>query len=253
MKTCVLRRFPLVAIGVSIFGVGFSGFAQQADSEKEKLVLANRILAVEGLVGPYGHVSVRSSNPEKLWIASHRSPDEVDLKDLVEVELNVTPETVRERNLPSEIFIHTAIYKELREVGSVVHTHSPQAVALGVLRHIDNRVLPTTNSGANLGNFIPVFAEIGLIQDVERGSKLARSIQQQSGILLRGHGTVTLGKGLEQAVLRAIYLEVEARTQIAARQAGEPIFLTPQESDLFKETRAIEHAWEYYVHKVRSH
>ena len=52
-------------------------------------------------------------------------------------------------------------------------------------------------------------------------------------------------------MLRAIYLEFEARTQIRSRSAGEPIPYTSSESDLFKRTVAVEHAWYYYVDKFR--
>jgi ribulose-5-phosphate 4-epimerase/fuculose-1-phosphate aldolase len=101
------------------------------------------------------------------------------------------------------------------------------------------------------GNFIPVFQPVGLISTPEKGMALARTLQGQNGVLLRGHGTVVVGTTLEQAVLRAIYLEFEARTQIRSRSAGEPIPYTTSESDLFKRTVAVEHAWHYYLDKFR--
>jgi ribulose-5-phosphate 4-epimerase/fuculose-1-phosphate aldolase len=111
--------------------------------------------------------------------------------------------------------------------------------------------VPTTNPGSNLGNFVPIFPEVGLVQNPEKGQKVARALQGQNGVLLRGHGAVVVGGTIEQAVLRALYLEVESRVQLTSRPAGEPIVYRPEESDLFKETRAIEHPWEYLVEKVR--
>ena len=218
---------------------------------REKLVVANNILAMEGLVGPFGHVSVRMEGEEKFQISDHRSPNEVTVDHIKVVEIEITPEAVEDQDLYREVFIHSSIYGELPEVKAIVHTHAPYAVALGTLQRSNNKVLPTTSPGANLGNFIPVFQPIGLISTPEKGIELARTLQGQNGVLLRGHGTVVVGTTLEQAVLRAIYLEFEARTQIRSRSAGEPIPYTSSESDLFKRTVAVEHAWHYYVDKFR--
>ena len=205
---------------------------------------------MEGLIEPYGHASLRLSATTFL-IARNGSGAWVDSRDLVELETALTERTVKDRGLYSEVFIHSAMYQEHAGIGAVVHTHSPSAVALGTLRGRSGRVLPTTNRGANLGNFIPVFSEIGLIQSAAMGRKVARALKGQNGVLLRGHGAVTVGATLEQAVLRAIYLELEARSQMASRQAGTPVFFRARESDLFKETRAVAHAWEYFAEKLR--
>ena len=172
---------------------------------REKLVVANNILAMEGLVGPFGHVSVRMQKEGKFRISDHRSPNEVTVDHIKEVKIDITPEAVEQQDLYREVFFHSSIYRELPEVNAVVHTHAPFAVALGTLQLSHNKVLPTTNPGANL----------------------------------------------EQAVLRAIYLEFEARTQIRSHSAGEPIPYTASESDLFKRTVAVEHAWHYYVDRFR--
>ncbi|MDA2934088.1 class II aldolase/adducin family protein [Acidobacteria bacterium AH-259-D05] len=230
-----------------------SMLAQELSSEevREKLVLANRILAMEGLVGPFGHVSVRIGEEPKFRIADHRSPDEVTIDHIKEVNIEISPEEAKSRGLYREVFIHSSIYRELPDVKAVVHTHAPYAVALGTLGLPDNKVVPTTNPGANLGNFIPVFQTVGLVSTPEKGLQLARALQGQNGILLRGHGTVVVGNSLEQAVLRAIYLEFEARAQIRSRAAGEPIPYQSHESDLFKQTVAVDHAWHYYLDKLK--
>ena len=229
-------------------------FAQQVSSSdpREQLVLANRILAMEGLVGPYGHVSFRVGDEARFRIADHRSPDQVVVDHITEVNLDITPEEARSRGLYREVFIHTSIYRELPEVKAVVHTHAPNAVAFGTLSVPDNKIFPTTNPGANLGNFIPIYPTVGLIGSPEKGLEVAQALEGQNGVLLRGHGMVVVGSSLEQAVLRAIYLEFEARSQMRARAAGEPIPYRSEGSDLFKRTVAIEHAWHFYVDKLIS-
>ena len=217
---------------------------------KETLVLVNRILAMEGVVGPFGHVSARAEDGRTFWVGDHRSPDAVTLERLESVSIEVTVEEARARHLYLEVFIHSAVYRLLPEVGAVVHTHSPYALALGTLPPRQEKVVPITNPGANLGNFIPVFSSVGLIDTPEKGFEVAQALQGQNGVLLRGHGTVVVGERLEQAALRAIYLESEARSQIWSRAAGDPIPYENRESDLFRHTRATKHAWDYYVEKL---
>ncbi len=218
---------------------------------RDTLVLANRILAMEGLVGPFGHVSVRTG-PGRFVISKEDSVSAwIEAADLVPVDTTITTADVKKLELPSEVFIHSALYQELPGVNAVVHTHSPAAIALGTLTLSADKVLPTTNPGANLGNFIPRFPVIGLIQAPALAQRVARALQGQNGILLRGHGAVVVGATIEQAVLRAIYLELEARFQLASRAAGEPVFLQASESDLFKATGGVSHPWHYYVEKVK--
>jgi HCOMODA/2-hydroxy-3-carboxy-muconic semialdehyde decarboxylase len=223
-----------------------------ATKRLETLVLANKILVTEGLVGPFGHVSVRSSGGKTFFIARHEPADLVQLEDLVEIEIDVTPEAARERNLYLEVFIHSSMYQHSAEIQAVVHTHSPYAVALGTMAAPQDRILPTTNPGANLGSFIPIFQEVGLVKTPEMGSRIARALHGQNGVLLRGHGAIVVGRTLEQAVLRAIYLEFEAHAQIVSRNAGKPRYFTPREARTFRNTRAIEHAWRYYSEKAQT-
>jgi HCOMODA/2-hydroxy-3-carboxy-muconic semialdehyde decarboxylase len=213
------------------------------------LVLANRILAMEGLVGPYGHVSARSG-ADRFWIADHRSPDSVELSDLKAVSVGLDEAAARSQHWYREIFIHSEIYKELPEIGAVVHIHAPHSVALGTLAGSD-RIRPTTNPGANLGQYIPIYGQTGLVESPENARKVASALQGQNGVLLRGHGAVIVGATLQQAVLRAIYLELEAHYQLMARAAGTPLFYTPEETARFSRTTAVEHAWEFYLEKLR--
>ena len=226
-----------------------------ATNPHERLVLATRILVAEGLVGPFGHASMRSDREGTFLIASRVPADQVKPQDIVEVEVGVTPESARKRNLYLEIFIHSCIYQEQSGVQAIMHTHSPYAVALGTMASSDSRIFPTTNPGANLGSFIPIFHEVGLVESPEKGFRIARALQGQNGVLLRGHGAVVVGPSLEQAVLRAIYLEFEARAQIISRNAGKPIFFTSTESKFFggshPNSRATEHAWRYYAEKAQ--
>src|SRR5215472_16778411 len=58
----------------------------------EELVTANRILAHEGVVDSFGHVSARHpDNPQHYLLSRARAPERIEPDDIVEYELDGTP------------------------------------------------------------------------------------------------------------------------------------------------------------------
>ena len=69
-----------------------------------------------------------------------------------------------------------------------------------------------------------------------------------------GHGCVTVGDNIREAVTRAIYLQVNARLQMMALQLGDPEYLSDGEIELSsKHTEwpvPVERTWEYWVSRA---
>src|SRR5207237_9989862 len=92
-------------------------------------------------------------------------------------------------------------------------------------------------SAAFLGAGAPVWEirkEVGetdmLVRDSVRGDSLAAVLGDQSVVLMRGHGDVTVGPSVKVAVFRAYYTDVDARLQTQALSlGGEVNYLTPEE------------------------
>lgn|SRR5487761_46471 len=184
------------------------------------LVIANHILADQGAVDGYGHVSVRDPNdPEHFLISRWRPPALVTENDIVELDLDCHPVTGDHRKLYSERFIHCEIYRARPDVKSVVHTHAPQIVLMGVC---GEPLLPIYHMTAFIGAGVPVFDirnAMGmtnmLIEDAARGRALAQTLGSKSpAVLMRGHGGVAVGSSLPQAVGRAVYLKINAELQL---------------------------------------
>src|SRR6266571_9087502 len=94
------------------------------------LVIANRILANEGVVDAYGHVSVRHPNQaERFFMARMLAPELVESGDAMEFGLDGQP--ISDSRSPSiERFIHSAIYEARTEVQAVVHAHAEEVLPL---------------------------------------------------------------------------------------------------------------------------
>ena len=62
----------------------------------EELVTANRILAREGIVDGFGHVSVRHpDNPQRFLLSRARAPDCIEADDIMEFTLQGDPVDAR--------------------------------------------------------------------------------------------------------------------------------------------------------------
>ena len=202
----------------------------------EDLALANKILVNEGVLDGFGHIRVRNpTNPDRFFIARSMAPALVEVQDIVEVDLEGNVHDVQGRRTYVERFIHSAIYKTRPDVMSVIHSHSPAVIPFGVT---GARLRPICHMSGFLGAVTPVY-EIRhsagentdlLISNQALGESLAQVLGQSNVALMRGHGSVTVGNEIKQAVFRAIYTESNARLQSEASRFGEITFLTEAEA-----------------------
>lgn len=226
----------------------------------EDLVAASRILAGEGILDGYGHVSVRHpGNPERYLMSRSLAPALVTADDIMELDLDSNPVDARGRTMFRERFIHGTIYLARADVHAVVHSHSPTVIPFGIT---DVAMRPTFHMAAFLSVGVPVY-EIReasgftnmLVDDNERGRALAATLGDKPVALMRGHGNVVVGPSIQHAVFRAIYTEVNARQQtvaIAIADGGAIRYLAPEEGDIItnKKPGDIGRAWQLWKSKV---
>jgi len=224
--------------------------------ELERLVAANRILAHENVVDAFGHVSIRDpQNPMRYVLARSRSPELIELKDLMRFELDGTPVDARDRTPYGERMIHGAIYEARQDVHSVVHLHS-YAVLPFTISGVPLR--PMIHTAGVLGAEIPVWNirdEFGdtdmLVRNMAEGRSLAKALGKNTCVLLRGHGAAVAARNVREAVLTAYYLQVNAQVELQALAlGGSPRALSPAEIAATTATQfsplALDRAWEYF-------
>src|ERR671918_2557220 len=101
----------------------------------DELVTANRILAREGVVDSFGHVSIRHPAMADRFVMSRaRAPECIEVEDLMEFTLDGTPIDPGNRKGYSERFIHGGVYEARPDVHAVVHHHSPSVIPFTVTR-----------------------------------------------------------------------------------------------------------------------
>src|SRR5690348_10735363 len=93
---------------------------------KVALATANLILAREGVLDAFGHVSFRNpDDPARFYLARSIAPERVSANDVLEFDLNSQPIAPCAVALYSERVIHGAIYQARPEVNAICHHHAP--------------------------------------------------------------------------------------------------------------------------------
>ena len=225
----------------------------------QDLVLASRILANEGVLDAYGHVSIRHpTDPSRYLMARSLAPALITAADILEFDLNSKPLKPTEQRLFTERFIHGSIYQARPDVKAVVHSHSPTVIPFGIS---DVPLRPVFHLGAFLYGGVPVF-EISehtgdgemLVRDAKLGDALAKTLGPKIVALMRGHGNVVVGPTLQHAVFRAVYTEVNARLQATAIGLGGKVrYLSDKEGDYVtnRQPGNIARAWELWKARVK--
>ena len=220
----------------------------------EDLALANHILVNQGVLDGFGHISVRHpQKPDRFFIARSMAPALVEVADIVEVDLEGNVHDAQGRRTYVERFIHSAIYKSRPDVMSVIHSHSPAVIPFGVT---GARLRPICHMSGFLGAVTPVY-EIRhsagestdlLISSQALGETLATTLGKANVALMRGHGSVTVGTSIKQAVFRGVYTESNARLQNEAMRFGEITFLTEGEAQATSDMndQHLDRPWEMW-------
>ncbi len=219
----------------------------------EKLALANRILYDQNVVDGFGHISVRHDKSlEHFLLSCNRAPGLVNASDILTYDLNGDLTETSDKRSYLERFIHAEIYRVRPDVMSVVHSHSQSVIPFGVT---GQRLRPIFHMSGFLGSGSALF-EIRdtagntdlLIRDMGLGKALAKSLGQHNCVLMRGHGSTTVGPSIEVAVYRAIYAEINAKLQIQAAALGPINFLTEEEAALAAATTEgqVVRAWDLW-------
>lgn len=194
---------------------------------RAQLVSYSARLLDDGLaVGSAGNMSVRAGalvaiTPSGIGYAEMR-PEDVCLVAFDGTE----PAGLIQETPSSETPMHLAIYAATT-AGAVVHTHSPEVIALSAARE----ELPAIHYAiTGLGGPVRVapyvrFGSAGL------AAVAVAALDGRSAVILRNHGAVTYGRDLAQAYDRALLLEWLARTYRLALSYGDPSILSAAELD----------------------
>jgi HCOMODA/2-hydroxy-3-carboxy-muconic semialdehyde decarboxylase len=248
--------------GPQAFGT-FQGETSVANSlleARRELALANRIVANEGVIDAFGHVSMRHpDNPKRYLLSRSRAPELVAPDDFIEYDLDSRP--VRDPGVGqySERVIHGEIYKARPEVNSVCHHHCP---AFMPLLATGTDYMPIFHLGA-VGGIRPPFwdqrDEFGdtnmLVIKPEEGASLARALGKHWMVLMMRHGVTVAGTSVRDCVFRSVFSARNAAYQVMAMTVGSDIATlsageTMLAGQISSKTTGLTRSWEYWSMRV---
>lgn len=177
-----------------------------------------------------GNVSARVPGTELMVIKPSGVPyDELNATNMIVCDL--AGHVVEGDLLPSsDTAAHGFVYREMPQVGGVVHTHSTYASAWAARGEAIPCVL--TAMADEFGGDIPVgpFAVIGN-DDIGKGIVATLRGSRSPAVIMRNHGVFAIGSDARAAVKVAVMCEDVARTVHVARQLGPVERIPPVDVD----------------------
>jgi HCOMODA/2-hydroxy-3-carboxy-muconic semialdehyde decarboxylase len=221
-----------------------------------QLALANRMLANEGVLDAFGHVSMRHPvDPGRYLLSRSRSPGLIEAADILEFTLDSDPVEPPTVQLYAERVIHGCIYRAREDVMAVCHHHAPAVMPFCIA---GVPIVPVFHLGAAGGETMPFWNqrdEFGdtnlLVVKPEEGRSLARALGGHNAVLMNHHGATVVGRDLRELVSRAIFMCHNAEYQLRAQLLGKVPTLTTGETRLAGTINAMPNVtnrtWEYWT------
>jgi len=177
----------------------------------------------------FTHLSVRVPGPDHHFLLNPLGLmfEEVTASSLVKVDVegNKVMETPYEIN-PAGFTIHSAVHMAREDAHCVMHLHTDDGVAVSAQ---ESGLLPITQHAMQLGE-IAYHDYEGVALDLDERQRIVADLGEKQCMILRNHGTLTVGGSCADAYMAMFYLERACTMQIRALAGGVAISQPPQGS-----------------------
>jgi len=195
------------------------------------------LAAAYRLVAHYGwddliftHLSARVPGPEHHFLLNPYNLmfEEVTASSLVKVDMDGNPvgDTPFITNAAG-FTIHSALHMARDAAQAVMHLHTPHGQAVSA--HAEG-LLPLTQTAMLVRGDVAYHEYEGVAVDLDERERIIADLGDRGAMLLRNHGTLTVGETVGEAFVKMYFLERACQAQILALSAGENIGNPPQGS-----------------------
>jgi ribulose-5-phosphate 4-epimerase/fuculose-1-phosphate aldolase len=175
----------------------------------------------------FTHISARVPGPEHHFLINPYGVlfEEITASMLMKVDLDgrVVLDAPYPVN-PAGFVIHSAIHGARPDARCVLHLHTKQGQAVAAQA---GGLLPITQTAMTLHGDIAYHEYEGLANNLEERARLVADLGQKHCLILRNHGTLTVGEEVSDAFMRMYFLERACEAQIMALAGGAPIHPAP--------------------------
>lgn len=222
---------------------------------EQELAIACKILEWE--IGDiWGHVGVRLPDNKGIAVQMFRPAEEDKKSWLVHFDYNMKKLT-GVGTPPREAVIYTEIFKARPDVIAAVHCHASTCVAMSLA---DKPVSCVHVQSGRFGTGVPIYPRPIYILDEDEGADLARTLGDAKGMMIKGHGIVTVGASIDEACFNAVYMERTAKIMTTANSFGFRSVpadfidtLAGSKEKLLSRGKRMAHSseWKYYAAKIK--
>ncbi|THF65238.1 class II aldolase/adducin family protein [Pseudothauera rhizosphaerae] len=152
--------------------------------------------------------------------------EEVTASSILEVDLDGRVVGGEGDVNPAGIIIHGAIHASAPQAEAVIHLHSREGVAVSAQ---EGGLLPLTQMALMVYGQIAYHDFQGVVLDERERADVLANLGDKHTLILRNHGTLTVGRDMGEAFARIWRLERACRFQLAAQSAGVPLRQLPPE------------------------
>jgi ribulose-5-phosphate 4-epimerase/fuculose-1-phosphate aldolase len=215
---------------------------------REQLATCARILAMQGLLGLHGHISVYQPETKRMLISPGAGSDKANLRAGDMVLAGLDGNAVDGRPPPLEWPIHTAIHAARADALAIAHLHPPYATLFSISKR-DYR--PITMHSGLFGKGIATYGEAHLITSVERGETLKQVIGDKRAAFQRGHGITVVARDVPELLHTTLALENDALKTLQAAALGEVGTLSAEEVAVLEQEITLDmvapRTWTYFT------
>jgi 3-hydroxy-2-methylpyridine-4,5-dicarboxylate 4-decarboxylase len=216
---------------------------------RDKLATCSRILAMQEMLGLFGHISVYDPAARRIYMSPSMGVEKTALgaADVLAADLDGVV-LDGGRRLPIEWPIHTVLHGRRGDALAVAHLHASSATLFSITERMFR---PVTLQGSVFDEGVPLYPDPRLVRTTAQGQALADALGDRAAIFMRGHGIVVVARDVEQMLYLSLILEDEARKSVQAAALGPFHCLTHEECEAFEGKPALpersQRAWKYYA------
>jgi ribulose-5-phosphate 4-epimerase/fuculose-1-phosphate aldolase len=175
----------------------------------------------------FTHISARVPGPDIHFLINPYGMlfEEITASSLVKVDLDArpvmpTPYVVN----PAGFTIHSAIHAARHDVGCIVHLHTPHGIAVSIQ---EAGLLPLSQQALISCTSLAYHDYEGIALRDDEKPRLVSDLGDKMFLILRNHGTLTVGATVADAFLAMFNLERACQIQVLAQSSGKPLVPVP--------------------------
>ena len=176
----------------------------------------------------FTHISARVAGPEHHFLINPYGMmfDEITASSLVKIdgEGNKVSESPYDIN-PAGFVIHSAVHAARENAHCVMHTHSVNGVAVSAQR---DGLLPISQVSMGVLSSLGYHDYEGIALNPDEKPRLVRDLGNNSYLMLRNHGLLTVGATPADAFVAMYFFESACMIQLRAQSGGGPLVHIPQ-------------------------